>query len=172
MIKGLSAKELEIISHLEFDQKYFFTRSDIRKFFKNTGLMNYYIHRLMKKGRILKLNKRKYYLIPIRAKGGHWAEHPALIADEIMNGKDYFIGGAYAAYIWGMIEQIPRQLDVYTTKKQGRMNIFNVAIIFHRTTQKNLRNGVKRKISGHAYILARKKKAEECFGTKGSSHLE
>ena len=161
MIKGLSRKEMEVISHLEFNQKYFFTREDIQSFFKNTKLMNYYIYNLRKKGRIIKLNKTKYYLVPIKAKGGHWSEHPLIIVDEIMNGKDYFIGGMYAAYQWGLIDQIPRQVDVYTTKKQGRMVVFNITIVFHRTTPKNLLKGVRRTVAGHPYILVSKKKTQE-----------
>lgn len=161
MIKGLSAKELEVIAYLEFNQKYFFTREDIQNFFKNTNLMNYYIYRLKAKGRIKKLNKTKYYLIPIKAKGGHWAEHPLIIVDEIMNGTDYFIGGAYAAYRWNLIDQIPRQVDVYTTKKQGTMRVFNVTFVFHRTTRANLHNSVEKKLKGHSYRIATKKKARE-----------
>lgn len=161
MIKGLSAKELEVISCLELKEKYFFTREDIKKFFKNTNLMNYYIHKLIKKGRIIKLNKTKYYLIPIKAKGGFWAEHPLIIVDEICNGKDYFIGGNYAKYYWKFIEQIPREIEVYSTKKQGVMNVFNVKIKFRRTTTKNLKNAVKKKIGKYTFLIANKKKTKK-----------
>lgn len=161
MIKGLSTKELEIISEFELKQKYFFTRKDIKKYFKNTNIMNYYIHKLMKKGRIIKLNKTKYYLIPIRAKGGFWAEHPFIIVDEIMNSEDYFIGGAYAKYYWDFIEQIPTEIDVYTTKKQGTMKMFNIKINFRRTTKNNLNNKVVKKIGKHTFLIASKNKTKE-----------
>lgn len=161
MIKGLSTNEIEFISELEFKEKYFFTRNDIKKYFKNTNLMNYYIHRLIKKGRIIKLNKIKYYLIPIKAKKGFWAEHPFILVDEICNSKDYFIGGIYAKYFWNFIEQIPREIDVYSTKKQGSMNIFNIKINFRRTTKNNLKNAVKKRIGGHTFLIASKKKTKE-----------
>ncbi|MCD4760208.1 hypothetical protein K8R33_04980 [archaeon] len=161
MIKGLSNKEIEIISELELKNKYFFQRKDIQKHFKNTNLMNYYIHKLIKKGRIIKLNKTKYYLIPIKAKGGFWAEHPFILVDEILNSKDYFIGGNYAKYYWRFIEQIPKEIDVYTTKKQGIMKIFNIQINFRRTTKNNLKNAVKRNISNHSFLVANKIKTKE-----------
>ena len=123
--------------------------------------MNYYLHNLRKKVRIIKLNRTKYFLIPIKAKGGHWSEHPLVIVDEIMNGEDYFVGGMYATYQWGLVDQIPRQVDVYTTKKQGEMTVFNIKFIFHRTTKHNLENAVKRRIGNHSYFIANKKKARE-----------
>ena len=153
-MKGLSGKEMEMVSTLEFDKKYYFTRKDIMPFFKNEKLMNFYIHRLKAKGRIIRLNKEKYFLVPIRAKGGFWAEHPLIIVDEIMNSKDYFVGGAYAKYYWKQIEQIPRQIDVYSTKKQGRMEIFNIIIQFKRIREIDRKDYVTKQIQEHGFNIA------------------
>lgn len=160
-MKGLSSKEIEVISYLELENKRFFTRSDIKKFFKNENEMNVYIHKLKKKGRIIKLNKTKYYLIPIKAFKGHWSEHPFILVDEIFNGKDYFIGGKAAAYYWGFIQQIPTEIDVYSTKKQGSKEIFGVRIRFIRTSRKNMRGFVVRKIKSHPFVIANKKRSKE-----------
>ncbi len=156
-MKSLSGKELEIISHLEFNRKYYFVREDIKKFFKNENLMNYYLYRLKTKGRIFKLNKEKYFLVPIKAKGGFWAEHPLVIVDEIMNSKNYYIGGAYAKYYWKYMEQIPREINVYSTRKQGSMRIFNIKINFKRVRKINSQDYVIRKIYGHIFNIATKK---------------
>ena len=160
-MKGLSKKEIKLISWLEFENKEFFTRRDIKKFFKNKNEMNVYIHKLMKKGRIVKINKTKYYLIPIKAFEGYWTEHPFVIVDEIFNGKDYFIGGKAAANYWKIIPQIPTQIDVYTTKKQGTKEILGVRIRFIRTTEKNMRDFVTREIGKHKFIIASKKRSME-----------
>ena len=156
-MKSLSGKELEIISYLEFNKKYFFTRNDIKNFFKNENLMNYYINRLKSKKRILKLNKEKYYLIPIKAKGGYWSEHPLIAVDEVMNSRDYYIGSIYAKYYWKFIEQIPMQIDVYSTRKQGVMNIFGIRIKFRRIRKINKSDYVTKKIQGHKFNIATKK---------------
>jgi len=161
VISGLSAKEVELVSFLEFEEKYYFTRKDIKRFFKNDNLVSFYLHKLMKKKRIVKLNKSKYFLVPIKAKNGFWAEHPFTLVDEIMNGSDYFIGGTYARYYWKLIEQIPREIDVFTTKKQGRKTIFNIKINFHRTTRNNLKNAVQKKIAGHPFFILNKNKAKQ-----------
>jgi len=160
-MKGLSDKEIEIVSYLELENKRFFTRKDIKRFFKNENEMNVYIHKLKKKNRIVKINKTKYYLIPIKAFKDHWSEHPFILVDEIFNGKDYFIGGKAAAYYWGYIEQIPRRIDVYSTKKQGVKKMFGITIHFIRTTRRNMKNYIKRKIKDHDFIIANKKRSLE-----------
>src|SRR3989338_6320984 len=103
MRKGLSEKELKFISKLELKQRYFFTREDIKDNFTSINEMNVYIHRLKKKGRIVKLNKTKYFLIPVKAVHSKWTEHPFAVIDEVMNGKDYCIIGKAAAHYWRFI---------------------------------------------------------------------
>lgn len=165
-MKGVSGKEINIISLLELNEKFFFTRDDIKQFFKNDNEMNVYIHRLKAKGRIIKLNKTKYYLIPIRAFKGYWSEHPFIIIDEIFNGKHYYIGGFAAAHYWGVIEQIPTQIEVYCTKKQGTRKIFNFTMVFKRVKSLNPKDFVKREIKGHSFLIASKKRVEKWLESK------
>ncbi len=129
---GLSGKEIEVVSYLELNEKSFFTRKDIKHFFKNYSELTVYIHRLKKKGRIMRINKSKYYLVPIKAFKGHWSENPFIIVDEIFDGKNYYIGGYSAAHYWGFIEQIPTKTEVYCTNKQGAKEFFNQKIVFKR----------------------------------------
>lgn len=165
-MKGISRKEIEIISEIEFNKKYFFTSMDINKHVKNKTQRYNIIKNLLKKRRIIKLNRNKYFLIPIRAKSGGWSEHPFILIDEIFNGKDYFIGGVAAAYYWGFIEQIPFEFDVYTTKRQGKMNIFNVRIVFHRTTKNRIKNAVKRKKYEHGFLMQSRKETKKWMKSK------
>jgi predicted transcriptional regulator of viral defense system len=160
-MKGLSKKEINLISYLELNERFFFTRADIRKFFKNTNEMNVYLHRLKNKKKIIKLNKKKYYLIPVKAYQGHWSEHPFIIVDEIMNGKDYYITGMAAANYWGLVEQLPTQIEVRTTKKQGEEDIFDFKIVFKRT--RNIRKDyfAKQKLKGHDFLVAKKEVVEK-----------
>jgi predicted transcriptional regulator of viral defense system len=156
-MKGLSAKEIKVVSYLELEKKRFFTRNDIKKFFKNKNELNVYIHKLKKKKRIIKINKNKYYLIPIQAYKGKWSEHPFILIDEICNSKGYCIGGKSAAHYWGFIEQIPIEIEVFSRTRQGKKKLFGFNIIFRRV--RRLPKYIKRKIKDHDFLIAAK---DEC----------
>ena len=161
MLKGISKKEIEIISWLEFNQKYFFTSVDIEKFSKDKTQRYNLIKNLLKKKRIVKLNKTKYYLIPIKAKSGSWSEHSFIIADEVCNSEDYFIGGWAAANYWKLTEQIPMRVDLFTTKRQGKVQVLNTRIVFHRTTKKRLQYFVTKKIEQHEFKILNREESKE-----------
>jgi len=158
-MKGHSKKEIEIISFLELEGKRFFTRADIKKFFRSRSSITFAIHKLKVKKRIIKINKYKYYLIPIHAFKGKWSEHPFILVDEIFNGKGYFIGGKGAAHYWGLIEQIPTEIDVYSTTKQGKRKIFDTVINFRRI--RKLENFVEGKIKDHKFKIASKEMSKK-----------
>ena len=161
VFSGLSKKELEIISWLEFYNKYFFRTQEIKRFFKNNSQRYNVIKNLLKKKRIIKLNKSKYYLVPIRAKSGSWVENPFVIADEIFDGNNYFVGGYAAAYFWKLSDQTPMQMDIFTTKRQGKKEIFNTRFVFHRTTKKNLEKSVSKSVENHHFKVLGKKEAKK-----------
>ena len=150
-IRGLSGREIKVVSYLELEERRFFSKNNIRQFFKSTAEINYFVHRLKCKGRIERINKKKYYLIPIQAYRG-WAEHPFIVADEMFNGKDYYIGGKTAANYWGLIDQLPTVIDVFSTKRQGTKKILGSAFKFRRL--RRIAKAVKRKIKGHDFLIA------------------
>jgi len=156
-MKGLSKKEIEIIAELEFKKKYYFNIEEIKSHFKNKKQIVNTIYNLKKKGRIIRLNRNKYFLVPIKAKSGKWTDNPEIIADEICNGKEYYIGGWFAANYWGLTEQIPMQLDIWTTKRQGKIKLLNIRMMFHRTTNKDIKKkGTTEKISNHEFKVMNK----------------
>jgi len=159
--KGLSEKELKLISYLELNKKYFFEIKDIKQFFKGDNERRVYIYRLKKKARIIKLNKTKYFLIPIRATKGNWSEHPFIIIDEIMNGKDYCIVGKAAANYWGIIDQIPLTYEVWNTKKHKEVKIFNSAINFKKNKKENFPKSQIKDIYNHKFIIANKDESKK-----------
>lgn len=158
---GLSKKEVEIIAWLEFYKKYFFTTEDIKDFFNSKQQRYNIIKNLIKKKRIFKLNKSKYYLVPIKAKTGGWIEHPFILADEIMDGKDYFIGGWTAANHYRLTDQIPFRTEVFSTKRQGKTKILNAGFIFRRTTHKKIERAVTMNIEGHSFRMMNKKEMKK-----------
>src|SRR3989344_4544876 len=158
-MKGLSKKEIEIISWIEFHNRYFFNSDDVERFSNNKMQRYNIIKNLLKKKRIVKLNRNKYYLVPIKAKSGSWTLHPFIIADEACNSQDYFIGSWAAANYWKLTEQIPMQIDVFTTKRQGVMKILNTRVVFHRTTAKRIENAILKKIGKHAFRIENKQRS-------------
>lgn len=161
MKKGISEKELGFISKLELKKRYFFTRDEIKDNFTSINEMNVYLHRLKKKGRIIKLNKTKYILIPVKAVGSKWSEHPFILIDEIMNGKDYCIAGKAAAYYWDLIDQIPYEYDVYNTRRHRIVEIFHIKINFKKRRRKNIPESIERNVQGHKFIIATKKESKK-----------
>jgi len=162
MMKGLSKREVKVIAWLEFNNKYFFEISDIKRFFKKKTQIYDFIKRLVRKKRIIKINRNKYYLVPIKAVRGGWAEHPFIIADEICNSKDYFIGGWSAANYWGLTEQIPFITSVYTTRRQGTVKILSATLEFHRTTKKRVeQRSVVQKIQDHEFRIISKEESRK-----------
>lgn len=159
--KGLSNKEIQIVSDLEFREKYYFTREDIIKHFKHKKEMINILYSLVKKGRITRLNKNKYFLVPVKARIGKWTDDPFTIIDETLNGKDYYIGGWVAANYWRFTDQIPFRYDVYTTRRQGTYTLLGVKIIFHRTTKNNLKKAIKQETRDHSFFILNKKEAKQ-----------
>jgi len=159
-IAGLSSKEVSIISWLEFYQKYFFTSENINFFFDNKRALYRIIEKLLKKKRIIKLNKNKYYLIPIKARTGKWSEHEFIMVDELCNSGEYYIGGWTSANYWRFSNQIPAWIEVYTKNKQGKKIIGNTRIIFHRARKVDKDKYIIKKIKGHEFKILNKKESK------------
>jgi len=158
---NLSKRAVKVISDLEFQQKYYFTKKDIRKHFDSDKQLVDFIYNQRKNKRILKLNKDKYFLIPIKARYNVWTDNPFIVADEIMNGKNYYIGGWSASKYWKLTDQIPMQIDVYSPNKYGKMQVMNKRYVFHRIRGEALKKGIKKKIEGHQFIILKKGESEK-----------
>lgn len=162
----LSERAVRVISDLEFQEKYYFTKEDIRKHFDSDKQLYDFIYNQRKNLRIIKLNKDKYFLVPIKARHNVWTDHPMIVADEIMNGQDYYIGGWYAAKYWKLTDQVPMQIDIYSPNKYGKKKIMNKRYVFHRIRKEALKKGIKRKIQGHSFIIMNKKETEKWFSER------
>ncbi len=157
-IKGLSDKEIKVVSFLELEEKRFFSKKDIRGFFKSESDLYKYLSSFKRKGRVVRINKDKYYLVPIQAQKG-WAEHPFIVADEMFNGKDYCVGGKAAVHYWGFIDQLPAVIDVFSTARQGTKTVLGTKFRFKRV--RKLGNSVKRLIAGHSFLIASKEESKK-----------
>lgn len=159
--KGISQKEMKVIAELEFQEKRYFKREDIKELFKNNKEMTNTIYNLTKKGRIVRLNKNKYFLVPIKARLGKWTDNPFIVIDETLDGKDYFIGGWAAANYWKLTDQIPFRYDVYTTRRQGEYTILSIKIVFHRTTNRKIKQAKTQNLNAHTFKIMNKKEMKK-----------
>lgn len=162
----LSERAVRVIADLEFQEKYYFTKEDVRKHFDTDKQLYDFIYNQRKNLRIIKLNKDKYFLVPIKARHNVWTDNPIIVADEIMNGQDYYIGGWYAAKHWKLTDQVPMQIDIYSPNKFGKTKIMNKRYVFHRIRKEALKKGVKKKIDGHKFIIMNKKETEKWFSKR------
>jgi len=160
-MKGLSSKEIEVIAELEFNKKHYFTREDIQHHFMSDSSMRHTIHKLLKKKRIISLNKNKYYLIPIKAKSGKWSDDEFILADEVMNGEDYYVGGWSSANYWRLTDQVPVKIEIYSLKRSGQKTILNTSFIFRKTTAKKFKEVVNKKIKGHSFKILNKEASKK-----------
>ncbi len=162
----LSERAIRVISDLEFQERYYFTREDIEKHFDDKKQLSNFIHTQMKNNRFIKLNRNKYFLVPIKARTGRWTDHPLIVADEMMNGQDYYIGGWYAAKYWGLTDQVPLQIDIYTTKRNGRTEILNKRYVFHRIRPASLNKAVLQKIGDHTFNILNKEDSRRWYSKR------
>ncbi|MBN2142781.1 hypothetical protein JW711_05630 [Candidatus Woesearchaeota archaeon] len=165
-IASLSENEVRIIAELEFKKKYYFTREDIKHHFDKKSKVSYAIHRLIAKKRIVKLNRNKYCLIPMKAKTGRWTDDPFIIADEMFEGKDYYIGGWAAAHYWKLTEQIPMKIEIFTNKRNGSSKTLTETFIFKKTTLKRIDEAIIRTISNHSFKILSKKRSKQWLKTR------
>lgn len=162
----LSERSIKVISDLEFQEKYYFKKQDIRKHFSSDKQLYNFLFNQMKNKRIIKLNRDKYFLVPIKARTGRWTDHPIIVADELMDSKNYYIGGMYAAYYWELTEQVPMQIDIYTTRRQGSIYVLNKRFIFHRIRKTAMKKSIKRKIRNHPFNILTKENTIEWLSKK------
>ncbi len=155
-LRPLSQREVRIVADLEFREKWFFSRDDIRKYVDSESKLRYTIHRLKTKGRVMSINKNKYYLIPIKARSGGWSEHPFVLADEMFNGDGYYIGGWAAANYWRLTEQVPMKTQVYTNKRNGAVKLLGSAFLLHKTTKRRIENAVVERMHDHPFRILSK----------------
>ena len=79
--------------------------------------VNGLLHRLVKKGRIYRVERGKYALVPAEAgTAGVWMELPEVIGWRLVEPS--YIGFAAALFYWDMTEQKPGVTHVVTTKRK------------------------------------------------------
>ena len=112
---------------------------------------------MVQKKILARLNKKKYYYQSIRTV----PLEPFILVDEMCDGKDYLIGDLSAAEYWHLSSQHPDTIDVYTTRRQGKVTVCKIQIHFHRTTKKKLEKAVSQTMGGHPFLILSNKETSK-----------
>ena len=123
---GLSKDELYLISRAEFEKQSLITTSFAQKLFSDTNKASKVIASLTRKGRMIRLEKGKYLVVPLKAPNQQWMPNEFVVAGLWMGTIPYYIGYFTAYNYWGFTEQIPQTVFVLNTKKSYKKTIGNV----------------------------------------------
>ncbi len=123
---GLSKDEIYLISRAEFEKEELITTQFAQKLFSNSNKASKVISSLVRKRRIICLEKGKYLPIPLKAPNQQWFPNEFVVADLWMKQIPYYIGYFTMYNYWGLTEQIPQTVFVLNTKKSCKKIIGNV----------------------------------------------
>src|SRR3989338_10844421 len=88
--KGLSKDEIYLISRAEFEKQKLITTAFVQKVFEDKNKAARILVHLKKKGRILRIERGKYLLVPLKAPNQRWMPNEFLVASFLMGDKPFF----------------------------------------------------------------------------------
>ncbi len=124
--KGLSKDELYLISRAEFEKRKIITSDFVRKIFNDYKKAVNILDKLTQKGRLLQIEKGKYFIVPIKAPNQLWTPNEFITAKYWMGNILYYIGYFTMYNYWGLIDQIPQTVYVLNTEKSRAKVIGNI----------------------------------------------
>ena len=124
--KNLSKDELYLISRAEFEKQKLITTQFAQKLFPDKNKASRVLVFLTQKGRLIRIEKGKYILVPIKAPNQQWMPNEFVVADLWMGATPYYIGYFTMYNYWGFTEQIPRTIFVLNTAKSCKKEISGI----------------------------------------------
>lgn len=120
----ISKDEIELISRLEYEGVKVLSRRYLLELYENDAQkVDYLLSDLAKKGRLKQLARTKYLVVPIKAPYQEWGENEFIIADALMDGKDYYIGYNNMFNFYGFTQQISQTTFILNTRSSKRKTI-------------------------------------------------
>jgi len=114
---SISKEEIALISRLEYENIRVLSRKYLLMLYKNDAQkVDYLLSDLTEKGRLKQLARTKYLVIPIKAPYQEWSENEFIIADALLDGKDYYIGYNNMFNFYGFTQQIPQTTFILNTR--------------------------------------------------------
>lgn len=124
--KNLSKDELYLISRAKYEKQKLITTGFAQKLFPDKNKASRVLVFLTKKGRLIRIEKGKYILVPIKAPNQQWMPNEFIIASLWMGGTPYYIGYFTMYNYWGFTDQIPRTIFILNTDKSSKKDISGI----------------------------------------------
>jgi predicted transcriptional regulator of viral defense system len=124
--RNLSKDELYLISRAEYEKQKLITTQFAQKLFPDKNKASRVLVFLTQKGRLIRIEKGKYILVPIKAPNQQWMPNEFIVAALWMGDTSYYIGYFTMYNYWGFTEQIPRTIFVLNTEKSSKKDISGI----------------------------------------------
>ena len=124
--KSLSKDEIYLISRAEFEKQKLITRAFTLKLFNDNKKTDNILDKLTRKGRLLQIEKGKYFIVPIKAPNQLWTPNEFITAKYWMGDTPYYIGYFIMYNYWGFTDQVPQTIYVLNTEKSRSKTIGSV----------------------------------------------
>ena len=121
--KNLSKDELYLISRAEYEKQKLITTEFAQKLFPDKNKASRVLVFLTQKGRLIRIEKGKYILVPIKAPNQQWMPNEFLVASLWLGETPYYIGYFTMYNYWGFTDQIPRTIFILNTGKSSKKDI-------------------------------------------------
>jgi len=157
--QGLSSKEIDLLTRLEYEGKEIYTRKDIISFCKSKSKAAYLIRRLLMKGRLKSIVKNVYLFIPMKAPKGKWAGNEYVVAKALARGANYYIGYSNVFNFYGFTEQVAKMIHVINDRYSLKKVVGAVRYKMIKVLPDRLYGIEKREISGEIITFASKERA-------------
>jgi predicted transcriptional regulator of viral defense system len=106
-----------LISRAEFERQKVLTGEFARKIFGDPKKAANILEKLKRKGRLIKIERGKYFIVPIKSPDQLWSPNEFLTAKYWMGDAPYYIGYFSMFNYWGFTDQVPQTVFILNTKK-------------------------------------------------------
>lgn len=156
---SISKEEMALISRLEYEGIRVLSRKYLLMLYKNdVQKVDYLLSDLTDKGRLKQLARTKYLVIPIRAPYQEWSENEFIIADALMDGRDYYIGYNNMFNFYGFTPQIPQTTFILNTRFSKRKVIDGKSYKFIKINESKLYGLTTLEIDGRKIRISDKER--------------
>ncbi|MBU4311112.1 MAG: hypothetical protein KJ706_00120 [Candidatus Omnitrophica bacterium] len=156
--KGLSKDEIYLISRVEFEKQKLITTAFVQKVFEDKNKAARILVYLKRKGRILRIERGKYLLVPLKAPNQRWMPNEFLVASLWMGDTPYYIGYSSAYNYWGLTDQVPQTVFILNTQKGLKKIIGKVAYSAVKISSKKIYGLEKISIEGEVVFISDKER--------------
>jgi predicted transcriptional regulator of viral defense system len=121
--QSLRKEELYLISRAEYEKRKLITTDFSKKLFPQPKIAAAVLDSLYRKGRLIRLQRGKYLLVPIKAPNQQWMPNEYVVASLWMGETPYYIGYFTMYHYWGFSDQIPQTVYILNTRQNAETRI-------------------------------------------------